>query len=66
MNELKMMLEYVGCGTIAYADDLVLTISGSFAGTVSDRLQLALNKVGEWEPTLVVLFTRKYRPQPIH
>ena len=47
VNELLMMLENVGCRAISYVDNVVLTISGRFVGTIRDRMQLALGKVRE-------------------
>ena len=42
MNKLLVMLERVGRGAIAYADDAVLTILGRFPGTLRDRMQLTM------------------------
>ena len=72
--ELLVTLKHVGCEPIAYTDDAILKILGRFAGTVKDRMQLAMQKVSKWTYILrlpnprnkkVVLFTKRYRPQLI-
>jgi len=56
---------------VAYADDIVLVVSGKFPCTLRDIMQLSLAKVKKWaisrglgvnpSKTEVVLFTRKHR-----
>ena len=48
LRDQLVILQHVGCGAIAYVDDIVRTISGRFMGTIGERTQLALGKVREW------------------
>ena len=71
MNELQVILEQSECEAIAYANDIVLVISGRFVGTIRDKLQLALRSACVWASvrrlgvnpvkTEVVLFTGRYK-----
>ena len=40
-----MVLQQNGCEAIAYADDIVLPISGRFVNIIRDRMQLALRSI---------------------
>ena len=46
---LLVILEQNWCEVIAYADDIVLVVSGRFVNTINDRMQLALRSVCMWE-----------------
>ena len=76
MNKLLVMLQNIDCGSIAYADAMVITKLNRFADTVRNKMQLAMKKIAKQASsrdlginpgkTEVVVFTRKYKPPLIH
>jgi len=71
MNRLLLNLHAQGFRATAYADDLVIVISGSCIHAVRDLTKTALDNVRSWteqvglsvnpQKTELVLFTRKYK-----
>lgn len=69
VDEILGKLEKDGFKVIAYADDIVVLVPGKFISTVSERLELALQRLERWShknglgvnpsKTKLVLFTRK-------
>lgn len=69
MNKLLIALERAGFKVIAYADDLVILVSGKYLNTIGDLTETALRKLERWaakcglrvnqEKTELVLFTRR-------
>ena len=45
LNEVLVILEQNGCEAVAYADDIILVISGRFVDIIRDIMQLALKSV---------------------
>lgn len=74
MNEILCLLDAKGIKVVAYADDLVLLVSGKFLNSVSDILNSSLKMLSTWaekcglnvnpEKTELVLFTRRMKIPP--
>ncbi|KAL7726428.1 hypothetical protein ACLKA6_004568 [Drosophila palustris] len=69
VTSLLLRLKHTGCNVTAYADDLVLLITGKFLPTISELMENALGLTLRWaeknglganpQKTELVLFTRK-------
>ena len=75
LNTLLIAAPLRGIKIIAYADDVMLMVSGKFPDTLCDILQGCLNYTHKWASTCglslnplktkLILFTKKYKPPPL-
>lgn len=71
INKILSKLSRSGIKIVAYADDVVILITGKFLSTISELMSTALQKLSNWacenglgvnpSKTELVLFTRKYK-----
>ena len=71
VNVILRQFDARGRKIVAYADDVVILITGKFLSTISDVMQFELNELSSWatskglgvnpEKTELVLFTRRYK-----
>ena len=71
VNDILTKLNHGGIKMIAYADDVVIMITGKFLSTISDLMQTALLTMAKWathnglgvnpSKTDLIPFTRKYK-----
>ena len=71
VNVVLQQFESRGRKIVAYADDVVILVSGKFPSTITEIMQDALVELSDWakdkglgvnpEKTELVLFTRKYK-----
>lgn len=74
VNSILIEIGNSGVSIFAYADDVVLLVRGDYTDILSELLGRALRKLDKWSKekglnihpgkTELVLFTRKYKPQP--
>lgn len=74
VNKILKRMKIKGVKIVAYADDVVIIISGKHLPTMSDLMQSALKELATWakqnglgvnpSKTELVLFTRKYKIPP--
>ena len=71
VNEILKRLKLEGISVVAYADDIVILVSGLFLNTLSERVETALNMMVNWADmsglginpakTELVLFRKGYK-----